>query len=310
MDTWKVIVSKKSGNGKAYTQWPEVKAALVDAGLQFSESFTEYVGHASELAVEAIRGGFRKILAVGGDGAIHEILNGVMSQEEVPSSDITLAIVPVGSGNDWARLYDIPKTSVEAVNLLLDGKSILQDVVRVDAVLDGKPSRRYMMNIGGLGIDAHVCWLFEQEKLKGKNGDLQYLKCLTKGFVKYKCPMFKVYTDDALFFEGYALSVALGNGKYCGGGMRQTPDADPSDGLIDLTVISKIPKVQFVTSIKHLYDGSIKELKAASATRCRKVQIYSSPISFMEVDGELIGGSPVTAEVIPAAINVITNLQK
>ena len=168
MDIWKIIISKKSGNGKAFAQWPEVKDALVEKGLQFSESFTEYVGHATELAREAIRGGFRKILAVGGDGTIHEILNGVMTQDEVPSSEITLAIVPVGSGNDWARLYDLPKESAAAVDLLTGGRTLLQDVVKVESVLDGEPSVRYMMNIGGLGIDAHVCYLFELEKQKGK----------------------------------------------------------------------------------------------------------------------------------------------
>ncbi len=307
MDIWKIIISKKSGNGKAFAQWPEVKDALVDKGLQFSESFTEYVGHATELAREAIRGGFRKILAVGGDGTIHEILNGVMTQDEVPSSEITLAIVPVGSGNDWARLYDLPKESAAAVDLLTGGRTLLQDVVKVESVLDGEPSVRYMMNIGGLGIDAHVCYLFELEKQKGKKGDIQYFKCLVKGFAKYKCPLFKIYVDDALFFEGDALSVALGNGKYCGGGMRQTPDALPDDGLIDLTVVEKIPKWRFAACAKHLFDGTIKKLSPVKSTQGRKIQIYASPASFVEVDGELVGNSPVKATIVPAAVKVIVN---
>ncbi|MBO4768784.1 MAG: diacylglycerol kinase family lipid kinase [Bacteroidales bacterium] len=309
METWKIIISKKSGSGKAFLMWPEVRAAFVEKGLQFSESFTEYEGHATELAREAISAGFRKIVAIGGDGAIHEILNGVMTQEEVPPSEITLAIIPVGSGNDWARLYDIPKDSAEAVDVIARGKTVCQDVVKVESVYDGKPTVRYMMNIGGLGIDSHVCYLFEQAKQKGKNNDIQYLKCLMKGFIKFKCPLFKVYVDDELFFDGDALSVALGNGKYCGGGMRQTPDADPTDGLIDITVIKKISKVQFMSSVKRLYDGSIKSLDAASSTRGKKIQIYSSPVSFVEVDGELVGHSPVTATIVPAAVNVVINNQ-
>ncbi len=305
MDTWKIIIGKKSGSGKAFQMWPEVKAAFVEKGLQFSESFTEYEGHASELAREALRGSFRKIVALGGDGIIHEVLNGVMTQDNVAPSDVTLAIIPVGSGNDWARLYDIPKDPMEAVEVLARGNTAVQDVVKVETLLDGEPSVRYMMNIGGLGIDAHVCYLFAQEKLKGKQGDIQYLKCLMKGFVKYKCPLFKVYVDDQLFFEGDALSVAMGNGKYCGGGMRQTPDADPADGLIDLTVVRKISKVQFIACVKHLFDGSIKKLEPVTATRGKKIQIYSSPLSFVEVDGELVGTSPLTAQIVPSAINVI-----
>lgn len=310
MDSWKIIVSKKSGNGRAFRQWPEVKAAFEKRRLPFSESFTEYEGHASELAREAVVEGFRKIVALGGDGTIHEILNGVMAQEQVPPSEVILGIIPVGSGNDWARLYGIPKDSEEAVELLARGETSIQDVVRVDTGSGEESSCRYMMNIGGLGIDSHVCYLFEQEKLKGRRGDLQYLKCLTKAFVKYKCPMFKVYVDDTLFYEGYAISVAMGNGKYCGGGMRQTPDADPTDGLIDVTVIGKISKMQFVTSIKHLFDGTITSLEQVSTAKGRKIQVYASPASFMEVDGELVGYSPVTARIVPAAVKVIISKQR
>lgn len=308
MEDWKVIISKKSGGGKAFDEWPKIKKLLVSKGFRFSEVFTDHRFHAVELAKEAIIDGYRKILAIGGDGAIHEILNGVMDQTEVPSSEITLGIIPVGSGNDWSRLYNIPKDHDKAVEALSRGKAVFQDVVSVDTMLDGSPSRKYMMNIGGLGFDAQVCHLFDLEKLKGHSGDAQYLKCVVKGFMWYKCRYFKVYVDDELFFEGPAFSVALGNGKYCGGGMRQTPDAIPDDGLIDLTVIKRVSKLKVAVSVRRLLDGSLKKLNAVKATRGKKIQIYASPASFMEVDGEPVGCSPATVNIIPSAIKVISNL--
>lgn len=310
MKDWKVIISAKSGGGKAAVMWPRIAQSLRDLGVSFTEAFTEYRFHATELAKEAIADGYRNILAVGGDGAIHEILNGVMGQSEVPTGEITLGIIPVGSGNDWSRLYGIPKDYEEAAAVIAKGEQVKQDVVCVDSSNDGKPYKRYMMNIGGLGFDAQVCYLFELEKLKGKSGDSQYLKCLMKGFMGYRCPHFKIYTDGDLFFEGPALSVALGNGKYCGGGLRQTPDAVPDDGLIDLTVIRRIPKIRIALNIRRLLDGSIGKLKPVKMTRAGKIQIYSSPASFMEVDGESVGCTPVTASIIPSAINVITNRDK
>ncbi len=288
--------------------WPRIAQALRDNGVCFSESFTEHQFHASELAAEAIREGYRKLLAVGGDGAIHEILNGVMSQTEVPSKEITLGIIPVGSGNDWSRLYEIPKEYENAAATIASGKSVMQDVICVGSISEGEPYRRYMINIGGLGFDAQVCYLFDLEKLKGKSGDTQYLKCLMKGFMRYRCPDFKIYADGDLFFDGPALSVAIGNGKYCGGGMRQTPDADPNDGLIDMTVIHRVSKLRIALNIHRLFDGSIKKLKPVRTTRAKIIQIFASPASFMEVDGEPVGCTPVTISIMPSAINVITNI--
>jgi len=309
LEDWKVIISKKSGGGKAFDEWPKIKKLLVSKGFRFTEAFTDHRFHAVELAKEAVSEGYRKILAIGGDGAIHEILNGVMSQTEVPSSEVTLGIIPVGSGNDWSRLYDIPKEHDRAVEALARGKAVPQDVVAVDTMLDGSPSRKYMMNIGGLGFDAQVCHLFDLEKLKGHSGDAQYLKCVMKGFLWYKCRHFKIFTDGEPFFEGPAFSVSIGNGKYSGGGMRQTPDAVPDDGLIDITVIKRVSRLKVALNVRRLLDGSLLKMKKeVVATKAKLIQIYATPASFMEVDGEAVGCSPANLTIMPAAIKVISNL--
>ena len=178
MEEWKVIISRKSGGGKAGVAWDAIGEILKRRGVSFSTSFTEYKYHAIELARKAVLEGYRKILTVGGDGAIHEILNGVMSQGEVPSSEVTLAAIPVGSGNDWPRLHGIPRNFEAAVDVLVKGRTMVQDVARVESVMDGKPFVRYMINIGGLGFDSYVCYLFEESKKKGRSGDIQYLRCL------------------------------------------------------------------------------------------------------------------------------------
>lgn len=307
-EDWKIIISKKSGGGKAYDEWPKIRKLLVSKGFKFSESFTEHRFHAVELAAEAIAEGFRKILAIGGDGAIHEILNGIMSQTEIPTSEITVGIIPVGSGNDWSRLYEIPKDHEKAVEALARGKAVLQDVVCVDTMLDGSPSRKYMMNIGGLGFDAQVCHMFDLEKLKGHSGDAQYFKCLLKGFLWYKCHYFKILVDGLHFFEGHAFSVAIGNGRYCGGGMRQTPDAVPDDGLIDITVIKRISRLKAALNIRRLLDGSITKLNCVKVAKGKQIQVFASPASFAEVDGEAVGCSPATFTIIPSAVKVISNI--
>lgn len=308
--SWRVIVSKMSGGGKVFADWPQIAKQLEKSGIDYSEKITDHGGHAKELASEAVKEGFRNILVVGGDGALHEVLNGVCSQTEVPTSEVTLALVPVGSGNDWSRLHHIPRDYSAAV-ALLDGfekRVRVQDVAKIDTIYHGTPHRCYMVNTGGLGLDAEVCHLFDLEKARGKAGDRQYFKCLLNGFASYHPQNFKVKVDGRVFFEGPAFSVALGIGKYCGGGMMQTPDALYDDGLIDVTVVKPLSKLRFITKVPVLFNGKILSLKAAEYTRGKVLEITATPDSFLEADGEAVGNTPVRVEVLPSAIRIVSNL--
>ncbi len=308
-DSWKVIVSSMSGGGKAGQEWTEIADRLEARGISYSVSFTKYRFHAREIATEALKEGFRQIIVVGGDGALHEVLSGIMTQSKVPSNQVTLAIIPVGSGNDWARLHEIPKGYDDVTDVIARGKSVVQDVAKVDSVMDGAPFTSYMVNIGGLGFDAQVCHNFDLEKKEGKaTSDALYLKCLLKGFMGYDSRYFRIITDGNLFYEGDVFSVAMGIGKYSGGGMIQTPNALFDDGLIDLTVIKNIPKSKILRKIPTLFTGKIYDVKEVIHTKARLIEVSAEPESFVEVDGEAVGLSPIRVEVIPAAIRVITNL--
>ena len=307
---WRVIVSSRSGGGKARRDWPEIAKMLKARSIEFSERITDHAYHAIELAQEAVLEGFRKLLVIGGDGAIHEVLNGLYSQEEVSPSEVVLGLIPVGSCNDWSRLHEIPKDYEAAVGLIAGEASHTrrQDVARVDTLMDGKPYCRYMMNIGGLGFDSEVCHRFDLAKERGHAGDKQYLKSLLTGFLSYKSLRFEVAVDGQAFYSGPAFSVALGIGKYCGGGMRQTPDAIPDDGLIDVTVVGKLSKLKFITKVPSLFRGDIYKNKEVIHTRGRTVDISAAPYSYMEVDGEPVGITPVHIAVIPDGVQVVSNL--
>lgn len=310
LSAWKVIVSSRSGGGKAASVWPEIANLLKTKGVEFSAQVTDHAYHAIELAREAVLEGYRKLLVVGGDGAMHEVLNGLYSQEAVRPSEVTLGLIPVGSGNDWSRLHRIPADYAEAADLIADADAHTrpQDVGCVHTLMDGKPYCRYMINIGGLGFDAVVCHRFDMAKAQGHSGDKQYLKSLISGFFSYKPLTFRVDVDDVEFYRGPAVSVALGIGKYCGGGMMQTPEAVPDDGLIDLTVVGKISKWNFLSKVPSLFKGNIFKYKEVMHTRGRRIGIWATPYSFMEVDGEPIGITPVQIEVIPAGVQVVSNL--
>jgi len=307
---WRVIVSSRSGGGKALTDWPSIAKMLKDRRIEFSEKITDHAYHAIEMTREALSQGFRKLLVIGGDGAIHEVLNGLYSQEDISPADVTLGLIPVGSGNDWSRLHAIPSDYASAVGLIADAAvhTRKQDVARVDTRMDGKPYCRYMMNIGGLGFDSEVCHRFDLAKERGHAGDRQYLKSLLSGFLTYKCLKFRVAVDGREFYRGPAFSVALGIGKYCGGGMMQTPEAVPDDGLIDVTVVGKLSKLKFLSKVPSLFKGDLFKYKEVMHTRGRSVDISAAPYSYMEVDGEPVGITPVHVTVIPGAVQVVSNL--
>ena len=307
---WKVIVSSRSGGGKARHDWPEIANLLKAKSIEFIASITDHAYHAIELAREAVLSGFRKLLVVGGDGAVHEVLNGLYSQTEVSPSEVTVGLIPVGSGNDWSRLHRIPADYGRAVDLIAEAgvRTRLQDVACVHTLMDGKPYCRYMMNIGGLGFDSDVCRRFDIAKEHGHAGDRQYLKSLLSGFLAYRPLRFRVVVDGEEFYHGTAFSVALGIGQYCGGGMRQTPDAVPDDGLINVTVVGKLSKWKFLSKVPSLFKGDIYRHKEVRHTTGRRVEITAAPYSYMEVDGEPVGITPVRVEVIPAGVQVVSNL--
>ena len=304
-------MSRASGSGKALRDWPDISALLKRTGIEYSEVITEYSYHAIKLAAQAVKDGFRKIIVIGGDGAVHEVINGLFTQNEISPGEITIALIPVGSGNDWARMHKIPKNYKAAVAMIAqaDVFARYQDVARVSTIMDGKPYCRYMLNIGGLGFDSEVCRRFDLAKAQGKAQNHQYYKSLLGGFMFYHCMKFKVRIDGDLFYDGPAFSVALGIGKYCGGGMMQTPDAIIDDGLINVTVIGKVNKLTFLKKVPSLFKGTIYQLKEAHHTMGKHIEIESTPYSFMEVDGETVGRTPISVDVIPNAVKIVSCLK-
>ena len=304
-ENWKVIINPKAGNCKGVEEWPAIKEQLMKIGLNISFSFTEHMYHAIELTESAIRNGYRKFIAVGGDGTLHEVVNGIFRQKEVPTTAFTIASIPIGTGNDWGRLYNFPRDYSAAAEIIAAGKTKMQDIAKVDVLKDGKPATRYMVNIGGMAFDAYTCYLFSKMKEKGMSGRSLYVKGLLQGFTKYKSRFFKIKIDGEPFFEGKVFSTAFGIGKYSGGGMIQTPEAIPDDGILEVTVIKKIPKAKVLLNLTKLFKGTIFSIPEVIHTKAKTVDIESTPSSYVEVDGEDVGESALHIEMIPVALNVI-----
>lgn len=304
-DAWMVIVNPKAGSGRGLKDWPIISNQMYNSGVRFTCVFTEHKYHAVELTVKAINDGFRNIVAVGGDGTIHEVVNGIFIQKVAATTDISLAVIPAGTGNDWIRMYGISKTYSLAVRSIVEKRTILQDVGKVDFYETRVRHTRYMANVAGLGYDAVVNLKYNNLKDEGKYGRWLYLRSTFNTFLGFRSKHFKIIADDKLFYDGMVFSGAVGIGKYNGGGMQQTPHAAVDDGLMDLTIIRKMSKYRVIRNFKLLYSGNIYNIPKVIFTQAKKIEIETWPETRIEIDGEAVGTSPFLFELVPQGIRVV-----
>lgn len=304
---WFVIVNPVAGSGKGLDDYPQISKLLRDSGIACEAVFTEHKCHATELTVFAIEKGFRHIIVVGGDGTLHEVVNGLFIQKRVAPSEVTVAVIAVGTGNDWIRMYGIPTHYSEAIRALKEGYTFLQDVAEVEYEESHYRQMRHMANVAGMGFDAVVNFAYQRKKAKGKTGKGVYLWCMIRSFFKHKSTGVKIWVDDRLVFNNLIFSIAIGIGKYNGGGMQQLPAAVADDGLLDITMIKPMHWWQVLFRMRRLYNGTIYSIGHVLHAQGSKIRIESSPETPLEVDGEWLGGTPVEFRVLHREVRVIVN---
>lgn len=301
---WFVIVNPNAGRRKGEKDWLEIAALLNAEGIRYTNVFTEHPNHAVKLARKYVEAGFRKIIVVGGDGTLNEVVNGVFTQNKYPTKDIILAMIPVGTGNDWGRSFNIPSGYKEAIQLIGRMHTRIQDVGKVHYMNNELPKQRHFINMAGLGFDAMVAKRTNKVKQEGKSGPFSYLISLFTSLISYNDSKVNITVDnEELNANVFTMSVAIC--KFNGGGMMQAPNAIPDDGLFDVTVITRVSRFLVIRSVKKLYDGSYLKMPQVKTFRGEKVQIESNPPMFLETDGESLGHTPMSFEVIPLSIQVV-----
>jgi len=304
---WLVVVNPNAGSRKGEKDWPRISRLLNDHSFNYKAVFTENRKHAIELTSKAIQEGFKKILVVGGDGTLNEVVNGIFNQKSYPAKDILVGMIPVGTGNDWGKTYDMPRKYKQAIEVIKKEHVFTQDIGHIRFDSSEGPQERYFVNVSGMGYDALVALKTNRMKDKGRGGTLAYLMNIFTGLFQYRNTHFNIKVDGKEVFKGKVLSMNLGICKYNGGGLMQVPDAIPDDGLLDITVIKGISKFTIIKNVAKLYDGSFIKLKFVEQFRGGSCTIVSKPegVVLLEADGESLGHSPLQFTVIPKALNVI-----
>jgi len=291
------LVNPASGNGSTGKRWPELARRASALGLEGETFFSERPGHLIELARDAVAGGATLVIAVGGDGTLNEVVNGVAGR------DVDLATIPLGTGMDFGRTYEIPTKFDDAVRVALAGDVRTIDAGRVTyRTWAGETAERYFANVSSVGMSGAVAQRANgMSKMLG--GRVTFFYALTRVFLEWQNTEVTVRLDDAER-RGRMHDVIVANGVWHGGGMKLAPDAAPDDGQFDVVLIGDVSKADFLTTAPKIYKGKHVHHPKVEVLRSKRVEV-DAPVQLpIELEGEQVGTTPATFEIAPGALRV------
>ncbi len=297
----KVIVNPVAGAHSTRRKWPRISKLLRHVGLSFDYEYTEGVGHAIELARAAASDGYRYLVAVGGDGTVNEVANGILHSTN--PSDTILGVVSTGTGSDFARSVGIPRDYASACFLLTSPRRSLIDVGVVEFKCKGQTLQRFFVNAAGVGFDAAVVEATERLP-KYFGGTIPYLAGLLRSLFGYRNKSVILSVGSKVEAKRI-LNVVVANGGYLGGGMHVAPEAELGDGLLDVIIIGDIGKFELLKALPTVYKGTHISHPKVRMEKATHITIESSEPFLVHADGELLGEGPASFWLVPSALSIV-----
>jgi diacylglycerol kinase (ATP) len=293
------IINPKARNGYCLKIWEKVKRKLTEQKIPFQSHFTEYQGHAKSLANLIAAGTNEEIvvIAVGGDGTMHEVVNGT-----VQYNNVTLGFVPGGSGNDFSRGFFIPTDPVDALEVILQLMKKDARLIDVGKVTMKDQSEHFFINNMGAGFDALISHEVNQSRMKAilnklSLGRLVYVYFLLVKLFTYKCSTIHLSIDEKEHVYEKTWFVTVSNQPYYGGGMKIAPEAVPDDGILDITVVHRLSRFKLLLVFISVFWGKHVLFKEVKSYRGKKISVHSSSALYVHADGETIGFTPLNIQI-------------
>ncbi len=303
-----LVINPQSQNGELGRRWPQL-SGVIRRELAFEEVRTRRPGDATRLTREALADGAERVVAIGGDGTINEVINGFFDQGEPVAPDAALGVLPYGTGGDFRKTIHIPKSLTTGARILARGKTKKIDVGRLDLTTrSGGAETRVYANIASFGVSGMVD-RFVNEASKRLGGRLSFAFATVKASIVYRNQRVRmVFDDDEASAETATVyTVAVANGRYFGGGMYIAPDAEIDDGFFDVVTLGDINLLDFVRNGRHIYGGTHLGLDKVSCRRARKLRAEPAGGDVVEIDmdGETPGILPATFTLMPQALSLV-----
>lgn len=312
------VVNPASGNGRGRKVWQQLEEILGKREVPYMVRFTAGQRDAEQFAMEWASNANEKengvtiIVAVGGDGTVHEVANGIYMANEANSANSAnpshftkpLGHIPAGSGNDYARGHGIPLQPLFALEIILSSSL---NIRYIDLI---KMNNRVAVNSIGIGLDgriARVTNLAIYKKLfnKLKLGRISYVLSLVRVLFTYQTCSATLSIDGKRYLVSKVWFIATANIPFYGGGMQICPLADPVSGYAELCVVSAIPRMELLRVFPQVYKGTHIYHKAITFYQGRKIEIEAERPLDIHMDGEMAITTPVTIEVLPGMLSII-----
>ncbi|MCH4891241.1 diacylglycerol kinase family lipid kinase [Acidaminobacter sp. JC074] len=285
----KFIINPAAGHGESKETLNLIHNRFQKEQIAYSISISGYEGHIEKIAKEAVQEGYTDVVAVGGDGTVLEAFNGIFN------SETNLGIIPAGTGNDFVRMIDIGNNFEKALEKVIEGQ-----VKKVDI---GLVNDTHFLNVVAMGIDGDIVNLTEKVK-KFLKGSTAYIYSTFSSLLKYKCKNVLI-NIDGLELKREVYLVAVGNGKYFGGGMMITPGAEIDSENFELVIINKMSKSKFAVLFRKVFSGNHVHEDVVEVLYGKKITIQSEEGLLINADGNIIGDSFANIQILPKAQNVI-----
>lgn len=305
------IVNVAARNGKSVLVWNKLLQILENNHDFYEVYFTNYQGHATELATMIIaeKEDIAAIIAVGGDGTIHEIVNGIVGQNK----KVKVGYICAGSGNDFARGYDIPKSPAAALAFIIKNAEYSCPFYDVgEYIVDGGKSQ-FFVNSLGIGFDAEISKVANESSFKKffnviHLGFLTYVFILLKVWVSYERKTVNLFIDGEKFIFDKVWFITISNQQYYGGGMKISPKAIPYDGLLNITVVHSLSRFKLLAVFLSVFWGKHERFKEVKTMTGTSIEVNSADEMLIHADGELVGCTPVKVIVNKQQISYISRL--
>jgi YegS/Rv2252/BmrU family lipid kinase len=296
------LVNPASDNGRTGRLWPEISHRAAEAGLVGEALLSERPGQLGELALRAAAEGAQLVVAVGGDGTVNEVVNGLMS---IPAGGLVpeLAVVPRGTGRDFVRTFSIPSQTDAALAVACQGATREIDVGRAEyRAWDGGDAVAFFANVAGAGMSGAVAQRANASS-KALGGRVSFLAATLAVFAKWKVTELSVQVDSSSR-SGLIYEVVVANCRYLAGGMKMTPAAEPDDGLFDVLVIGDITRTDLALNLPRVYRGTHLPHRKLELLRGRSVTVSGPTPVPVQLDGEQPGTTPCRFAVRPGALRL------
>ncbi len=297
----KLILNPTANHGRSVREAADLRLLMANHDVDWSG--TEYPGHAIQLAHQAGGQGFDLVIALGGDGTVHEVINGLMQspQETRPA----LGIVPLGSGNDFAHILGLPTDPGEALLSALNGQPHNLDI---GSLRDENGRLEYFNNTMGMGFDSLVN--LHARKITAIHGFMMYFLALMITIFRYFDPIDLHVETDQETWDLRSLMLALGNGTREGGGFIITPEAVLDDGLLNYLTIKKISRLMMLRLVPEVMRGTHGRFKQVKMGTCRRMTVTSKQPLYIHCDGEIYAGfgtdvHKLTIQILPNSIRYL-----